>query len=484
MTQVPEAERKDYEAFAKSIADDVGRYVLLTVFSGNTAPTAQDRLTASLETAFKSLPDSNNTEAMKFEKEAYSEMGPDQKSAIEALKQAVAADPKFTRDWILLGSLYMALRRSDEGTEALRRAVDSDPRQTISYRTLALALMSQKHEDEAIKVWQDLLKNFPEDMEAMTNLAMLLFQNKRYAEAEPVFEAEVKANSSEIGPLSRLGIVYLKTGENEKGLATFQKILAIDSSPLTLNNVAYELADANVGLNDALGYAEKALREQEELSQKADLGNLKMEDLHGTQQIGQDWDTLGWVHFHLGHMELAEKYLRASWVLSQDAVVADHLGQLYEQQQKKADAIHIYRLGLAAIESTAGAEQAEIQGHLSRLVPGANLSTGSDLHRGSSSSEELSQMRTIKLSKRIVPDSASAEFFALFGPDGKIGRIIFIGGTDRLKSADDVIRAANFQISFPPGSTARLVRRGILSCSSFSGCEVVLYNPDTVTSVN
>ena len=484
MTQVPEAERKDYQAFAKSIADDVGRYIMVIGSSVSVAPTVQNRFTATLGTAIKSLPDSDNAEAMKFEKEAYSEMGPDQESAVNALKRAVAVDPRFTRDWVLLGSLYIELKHPDEGAEALRSAVVSDPRQPISYRTLALALMTLKHEDEAIKVWQDLLKNFPEDVEATTNLATLLYKHKRYAEAEPILDAEVKANPSEIGPLSQLGVVYLKGGENDKGLATFQKIMALDSSPSTLNYMAYELADANVGLNDALGYAEKALRTQEEASQKVDLGNLKMDDLHGTQQIGHDWDTLGWVNFRLGHTDVAEKYLHASWLLLQDAVVADHLGQLFEQQQRKADAIHIYRLGLATPGSAADAERAQIQDHFARLVPGANLSKGPDLHRDSSASDELSQMRTTKLSRRTVSEGASLEFFALFGPDGKIGRVIFIGDSQRLKSADDMIRSANFQISFPPGRTARIVRRGIISCYPLSGCRVVLYNPDTVTSVD
>jgi tetratricopeptide (TPR) repeat protein len=486
LREVPSGERDDYKKFTKSVLDDANRYIVLLSSSASSRaiPTVQDPGNSAFAAALRSLPDSSNAEAREFEKVALNAMGPDQDAALNALKQAVVVDPKFTRGWITLGSLYMSLSKTDSGLDALRKAIDSDPQQPISYKTLAFALASLNHPDEAIKVWQNLLKVVPDDLDGPSNLAALLFRTKRYSEAVPILEAAVKANPSNVAPLSRLGVAYLRSGQEEKGVATFQDVLKIDASPASLNNVAYELAEANVKLSEALGYAEKAVHEQEDASQKIQLANLVVDDLAGTQKLGSYWDTLGWVHYRLGHFEQAEKYLLASWQLSQEAVVADHLGQVREQAHEKDAAIHIYRLALSAAETGGpGIDRAQIQEHLSRLLPGVKLSTGFDLHRGNSTSEELSRMRTVKL-PRIVSGTASAEFFLLFGPGAKLEAVKFISGSDKLNSAEKAIRGAVFPISYPDGSTARLVRRAILACSPLSGCEIVLYNPDSVHTLD
>jgi tetratricopeptide (TPR) repeat protein len=371
LSEVPEGEKEDYKKFAKRIGDDMGHYVVLTASSGPALPTLRDSVSASLAVALRALPDSSVEEAQKFEKEALADMGPDQAAAVEALKRAVAADPKFTRAWITLGSLNMAMSRTDAGLDAFRKAIDSDPKQPVPYWILATALTSMHRSDDAIQVWQSLLKVDPEDRGAMRNLGELYFQQKRYAEAIPTLETAVRLDPEASGPLSQLGLAYMKSGEVDKGYSTLQQALKLDSSALALNNFAYELADANMKLPEALESAQKAVHVEEEASGKIRLADLTEEELHSTQRIGSFWDTLGWVHFRLGHLDEAEKYLHASWILTQEAVVADHLGQLYEQRQRRQDAIHMYRLALW-IAGTVGSDttRADIQGHLSHLVPG------------------------------------------------------------------------------------------------------------------
>jgi tetratricopeptide (TPR) repeat protein len=484
VSQVPDAEREDYKKFTKNLGEDVNRFVVLSSSSTPRAPTVNDPANASLGAAFRTLPDSNNAEAQKLEKEAFNAMGPDQAGAVDALKRAVAADPKFTRGWVTLGSLYMALSQTDAGLDAFHKAIDSDPKQPVSYQMLASAFMTLRKVDDAIQVWQALLKVAPEDRNAIRNLGELYYLDKRYADAAPILETEVRLNPSAVEPMSRLGIAYLKSGEADKGYATLQQVLKIDTGPMSLNNIAYELADANIKLAEALDYAEKAVRTEEDASEEIRLSSLTGENLRSTQRIALFWDTLGWVHFRLGHLDEAEKYLRASWMLSQQGIAADHLGQLYELKQRRTDAIHMYRLAVRANRANGpSGDQEQIQAHLSHLLPGANLSTGFDLHRGDPAGEELSQMRNVKLS-RFFQGSANADFFLLFGPGAKLEDVKFIKGSDKLEDAGKFIRGAVFPISYPDGSKTHVVRRGILSCSSFTGCSFVLYTPDAVTSVN
>jgi hypothetical protein len=69
------------------------------------------------------------------------------------------------------------------------------------------------------------------------------------------------------------------------------------------NNVGYELADGNKKLPIALEYAEKAVGQEEEASQKLKLSELGIEDLAHTSSLAAFWDTLGWVHFRMGNLD-------------------------------------------------------------------------------------------------------------------------------------------------------------------------------------
>jgi len=484
LSQVPDAERADYKQFAKSISDDGGRYVVLSTSSSKGAQTTQDPVSAALSTALRTLPGSNNEEAGKFEKEGLNAMGPDQPAAVSALKRAVASDPKFTRAWVTLGSLYMAMSQSDSAIDAYHKAIDSDPQQLVTYRLLAFTLLSMHRTDEAIPVWQSLLKVAPEDLVAMENLSQLLYSQKRYADVIPFLQTAIRLIPEATGAKLYLAVSYLKTGETDKGDAMLSKLLKADASSWDLNFVAYELAEANVKLPEALDAAEKAVQMEESASEEIHLDSLTEEDLHSTQSIGSFWDTLGWVEFRLGRLDEAEKYLQASWMLSQQAVVADHLGQVYEQKKRRQEAIHMYRFALWISSSPAGgANRDEYQKHLSNLVPGEKPLTGIQARLKGPSGDELSEMRRVKVA-RITPKQASAELFLLFGPGGKLEDVKFISGADELKQAGKTLRAASFPVPYPDGSKAHLVRRGILSCTTTVGCSFVLYTPSSVNSVD
>jgi len=142
----------------------------------------------------------------------------------------------------------------------------------------------------------------------------------------------------------------------------------------------------------------------------------------------------------------------------------------------------MYRLALAALGARAFGGGEEIRRRLEHLT-GTKAPT--TVHQLSSdpSGSELSQLRSVKL-KQLVPGLATAEFFLLFSPGPKVEDMQFIRGSEKLKSAGDALSEAKFQVSFPEGSSARLVRRAILTCSKISGCQAVLFTPDLVNSVN
>ncbi len=490
LREVPVADFDDYRNFVKRLENDVNQYVYMQTSSASATdmPTLQRgtpdapppaKFPAFLR-ALRELPDSNSHEANRLEADARMAVSlGDHSAALSGLKRAVEVDPKFTRSWLELATVYRTSGQRDSALDASRKAIDSDPKQLVARKFYASMLSGLRRPDAAIDAWVEAARIAPDDTEVNSALGGLLLEQNRYAEAVPYLESATKSDNSPAAQ-AQLGFAYLRGGQLERGAAILQKLAEANSNPGMLNTVAYYFAEANVNLAKALEYAQRAVDMQEKESHDLDLSNVLPEDLACTLKIGSYWDTLGWVPFRLGHLEQAEGYLYAAWMLSQAGVIADHLGQVYEQQRKREKAVHMYRLALSTPESHSGSWD-ETRQRLEHLT-GAKAPAAPDLIRGDPNGSELSALRTVKL-KRLVPGSATAEFFLLFSRGPKLEAVEFISGSEKLKSAGQALSEAKFQVAFPEGSSARLVRRALLMCSSVSGCEVVLFTPDSVKSV-
>ncbi|MGC2197000.1 MAG: tetratricopeptide repeat protein [Terriglobales bacterium] len=432
--------------------------------------------------AIGGLPASDSEDANRLEAEARNTVRQGHRStSVSEFKRVVEADPKFTRAWLELAMVYLGMGQSDPALDALRNAIKSSPQQLIPRKVYVSVLTFLHQTDAAIDAWREIAKIAPDDRHAISGLGILLMEQKRYGEALPYLETTAQSDHSPAAQ-TRLSAAYLQAGQTEKGTATLEKIVDAEPTAEVWNAVAFVLADANAALPKALVYAQRAVDAQEKESHEIDLSHLVSENLACTRKIGMFWDTLGWVHFRSGNLAQAEGYLNAAWFLLQDPVVADHLGQVYEQEKKTAKAIHMYRLALATPEAKVPDGSWDETRHRLAQLTGTKAPTSMELLRADPNGNELSQLRTVKL-KRLLPGSATAEFFLLFGPGAKIENAEFISGSEKLRSAGQALSEANFQVPFPEGSSARLVRRAVLMCSSVSGCNAVLFTPSSVDSV-
>lgn len=272
----------------------------------------------------------------------------------------------------------------------------------------------------------------------------------------------------------RLGTAYLRIGKVDEGLAILKG--AVEKSPDagTKNYVALEFANAGKELEAAERYAGEVILKTEEESRDTSLDRLEMSDLRRTQNLGAYWDTLGWIYFKQGRLDLAEKFVAASWTMTQQPVVGDHLGQIYERQGRRQEAQHLYALSLAA-----GNNDKSTRDRLKRLVVGqANVDPAVNKAR-----EELGQLRSVVFHFPFTK-SISAEFFILFSPGSRVEDVRFISGSEELKSAKSVIANSLFKMPFPDNTPTRIVRRGVAYCGEFvKTCQVVLLTPDSVNSL-
>src|ERR1700674_1385312 len=129
----------------------------------------------------------------------------------------------------------------------------------LNLRALGTLLSATKKFDEAIPVWKKLIEIAPHDSSGFANLGFVYLRQKNYKDALSQFEAAAKLQPDQPGWQMQVGISYLHTGSEDSAVDSFKKAMELDSGANTLNAVAYELANANIRLSEALQYAEKAV---------------------------------------------------------------------------------------------------------------------------------------------------------------------------------------------------------------------------------
>jgi tetratricopeptide (TPR) repeat protein len=274
-----------------------------------------------------------------------------------------------------------------------------------------------------------------------------------------------------------LGQAYLNLGQDDKALAAFDRAVDLSATPVVWNDIAYDLTLKNSHLDRAQQYAESAVAATVAASRNVALEQLNQRDLATTSSLAAYWDTLGWVYFAKNDLPKAEKYLTAAWALDQHSDLGDHLGQLYEKQGRREDAIRLYAMALAALRP-----EPEARTRLARLVGDAKVDSTVNQYR-----EDLVAMRTIKLGK-VAKQTGNADFFLLLANEGGSAKVLgvkFVSGEDKLKIFTEALRSAKYKQPFPDDSPTQIVRRGVLSCSQTTGeCGFVLLLPSDVNSVN
>ena len=498
LQEVPVAKFDEYRNFIKSVQNDVSQYVQtsssvgLAIPNASLSPSDLNLLNSAklrfLMTVIVELPASASSDANQSESDGRSalEKG-DRSAAIDALKRAVEKDPKFTRAWLLLGTAYITSEQSDSGLDALRKAIDCDPKQVVARRTYALALAHLGRSDSAMDAWRDALKIAPEDLQANTQLGSMLMQQKRYGEALPYLETAAN-NDKSPGTQAALGSAYLLAGEREKAKVAFNKLADLDTDGNYFNDVAYEMASADLNLPFAVDLAGKAVHRVEEESQKTTLADLKMEDLRRVQKLSAYWDTLGWAEERMSKLDEAEQHLRAAWALTQNGVAASHLCHVYKRTHRYDLAIRMCRMAIHRMSITTGLMQMQTEmdaakQNLEFLTAGAPHSKSTD-----DAVDMVLKEREFKL-PRFLAGTESAEFFVLLATDGKnkkfkVKDVKFISGSDTMKLQGKQLKKIDFNMPAPDDTPTRFVRRGILECYQYSGCSFALLDSASVKSLN
>ncbi|MGA9207372.1 MAG: tetratricopeptide repeat protein, partial [Terriglobales bacterium] len=465
--EVPAEKRSDYAEFAKAVADDGWQNA-----SASRAPVSSRKR----QDAFVEPPVGEKQIAAQI---AYQDgsralFKGDLMTARSKYQEALRLNPAHPDAWAAMARLYLMSNESAEAVSALRKQLEVNPQHPDANMMLAVALMFRGDNQGAAKALQAQIEVNPEDGRAYSRLASLYLMEKKYKEAVPLLEKAASIRPDDADVTVSLGAAYLETGESEKATAAYEKVLAGKPAPIIVNNIAYSLADHGVQLDRALELSKQAARQLEASLSTTQLSDLSIDDIMNTNQLLMTWDTVGWAYYKTGDLDNAKSYLTATWTTMQNHEVANHLSAVYDRLGAKSQAAE-FRSYAQAIPEPRRVTLRE-GGHtigLPELVSPPHAASGIVI-------QHLQDMRTVRLSRRLNA-TEHADFFVLFSPDG-VEDVSFISGSGVLQDWTRTLKTAKLPISFPKGAGGKIVRRGVLSCTSYNGqCMFVLLEPAQVS---
>ena len=258
-----------------------------------------------------------------------------------------------------------ALGRYPDAVETLLRAVEfaRDRRDLLRFRVLAVegrllageveeaarevSLLVARHPDElavaalearvkaalgeakaARQVFEKLLEENPDDPALVHAFARHLAGEQDFAGAETVVRSWLEGDPDNVAFRFQLGAVLERQGRAADAEAAFRAVLA--ASP-----------DHALALN-YLGYMLSAFPDRLEESERLIRGALAADPYNGSYL-----DSLGWVQYQRGAIDEAEpNLLQAARCMPRNAVVLDHLGDLYRDRGDSESAVRYWRRAL------------------------------------------------------------------------------------------------------------------------------------------
>jgi tetratricopeptide (TPR) repeat protein/transglutaminase-like putative cysteine protease len=460
--ELPAPRATDYQAFRRAVTSDLGQFLSVeNTIAGTPTPPADMKADDLLESGRAAAASGNFP------------------MAIQLLKRATEVDPKNKYVWNFLAGAYLGMRQNDDAIAALKKQIEINPYDEYAYNALGRAFWQERKYDDAVTAFNKQIEINPLDKSAHAGLGAMYSEWHKYAEAAPELEKAASLTPDNPELQVSLGDAYLNLGQDDKALATFDHAVELSATPLVWNNIAYQLSLKKSHLDRAQQYAESAISATAAALRNVSLDRLTPQELPLVPSLIAYWDTLGWVYFSEGNLDKAEKYVAAAWGLGHHGEVGDHLGQIYEKRGNNDLALRTYALSLSGLRP--------IPETRDRLAPLAGGSAKVDA-AVAKYKEDLQQLRTIDLGK-VAKETGSAEFFVLLsrgkGSAATVEGVKFASGEEKLKVFTEALRTAEYRLTFPDDTPVKILRRGILSCSTATGtCTFVLILPDDVRTVD
>jgi tetratricopeptide (TPR) repeat protein len=316
--------RRDFAASTGAEAGRSGRLLSQLLVRLDRFAEAHEVIDRTLE---KVAGEVEEVERTRFQKLTLLALREDWPRVIELASSLLAAETEELRPvaYLFYGEALAGTGRVDEALALLAEGEKQHDAPALVAQRIEI-LFAADRGDEATR----LLDELTADNEARDLLfAARVHQSAgRYGQAIAVLERLLAQDPSSLEGYFFLGAAYERSGQRQRAVETFERLLELDSDHApTLNYLGYMWAEQGIHLDRAL-----------ELVQRA----VALEPDNGAYV-----DSLGWVNFQLGRYDEALRHLEwAARLIRDDPTILEHLGDLYVALQDLERARHSYRQAL------------------------------------------------------------------------------------------------------------------------------------------
>jgi tetratricopeptide (TPR) repeat protein len=459
--ELPVNEFGAYREFVKGMSDDSSQMIQLLGASAKGTTTKAD-----------------NSQAEELIEQAYQAFrAKDYKGVRELLDKAKALNDQQSGLWAEYGAIDWQSNKTQAAAD-YKKELDLHPENFFAYNGLITLYASQGQWSDAEKTLEAWAKADPADAQPHARLGSLQLMQKQYKDAEASFK-EAITRSTEPGQLKmQLGQAQLKAGDTDAGKATMHALMDNSDDVALLNGAAYELGDAGLDLPASEAASRKAIQILEARTTTVTAAGASKKDFMNVMLLAATWDTLGWIDFKENKLPEAESYVRSAWLLlASDPEAGGHLGKIYEAEGKKEDALTTYRLVVKSmahpnLPPNYAEMKTEMEGRIAALTKaGVHEKPGPRVQQGG---DEVAALRTYTIPSPLQGQYASADFVLLLG-ENHAEDVRWVKGDEALKKAAPGLLAATYRSPLPAGSKAKVLRRGIVACTTGSKtCLLVL----------
>jgi tetratricopeptide (TPR) repeat protein len=185
--------------------------------------------------------------------------GGDLSTAVNALQQAIAADPKSSQAHMALGNLHLVQKDLKQAGEEFKKAADLAPVRSIERLKYAEFEWGVGDAGEVRRIATDTTKNAPDYLPGWFWLAELAYKDKKYDEALSLLENVFGRDPEYIEGRRLQSDVLLAKGDTKKALEVLERL---DQTYPDVPFIKYKLAGAslqNKNINQAKVALDQAL---------------------------------------------------------------------------------------------------------------------------------------------------------------------------------------------------------------------------------
>jgi tetratricopeptide (TPR) repeat protein len=150
--------------------------------------------------------------------------------AARAEQASLALQPSNAAASNGLGLLFVEQGNAAEAVKAFERAVADDPSNATFWANLGNARREAGDQARAEQAYRKALEHDPRSADAANGLGVLLVQQRRAADAVRWFEQALAGSPRFVEARLNLGIAYQESGNREKAMEAYRRVLA-DASP-------------------------------------------------------------------------------------------------------------------------------------------------------------------------------------------------------------------------------------------------------------